>query len=328
MKKRVLISLIVTILLVGILLSQIEINDIAVSLLSVSPLLLLTTFFLYAVSIFLRAFRFKMLLGYDTINTIKLYPISSVHFMLINLLPFRSGELSYIYLIKRKFGVSIGESASTLVVSRVMDFIALSLLFIISIFLIKDVPAVFINALPLVSILTGFLILVFVLLMLYGKKISKLARRISDRTGLTKFNLIKFLMGKIDEVINGLNKIRSKKVLMYSFFISFLIWIINSLLGYMLVKELLHGNDFGLDFWKFVLGVTFYRVSAVIPLQSIGGFGVMEGLFTIGFMSLGLPKEVAISSGFSFHILTLIYSIALGIFGLWQIRNVANKRIS
>ena len=48
----------------------------------------------------------------------------------------------------------------------------------------------------------------------------------------------------------------------------------------------------------------------------MGGFGIIEGGWALGFMIMGISKGVAISSGFSIHIVLLIFALVLGTIGL------------
>ena len=53
----------------------------------------------------------------------------------------------------------------------------------------------------------------------------------------------------------------------------------------------------------------FNLFSYVNPLtcSGLGGFGTYECVWTLAFMALGLPKEVAIASGFGVHIILILY---------------------
>jgi uncharacterized membrane protein YbhN (UPF0104 family) len=73
---------------------------------------------------------------------------------------------------------------------------------------------------------------------------------------------------------------------------------------------------------QLVLGATFAVLSKALPLGTIGGFGTHEAGWTVGFMLVGLEREVAIASGFAVNILTLLASLFFGLGSLgwmaWQ----------
>jgi uncharacterized membrane protein YbhN (UPF0104 family) len=63
------------------------------------------------------------------------------------------------------------------------------------------------------------------------------------------------------------------------------------------------------------LASTFSLLTTILPFQGIGGFGTMEGGWTIGFMLFGMSKDLAIISGFGVHIITIFYFLVLGVIG-------------
>ena len=131
MNKKAILSIIITVVLVWFLLSQVEVQEIVTSLKDVPPHLVLIGFFFYALSYLFRALRFRVLLQ-KAIGLGTLFNIVAVHTMWTNLLPFRTGELSYLYLLKKKGGVgSYLTGVPSLVLARVFDLVAISVLFII-----------------------------------------------------------------------------------------------------------------------------------------------------------------------------------------------------
>ena len=74
----------------------------------------------------------------------------------------------------------------------------------------------------------------------------------------------------------------------------------------------------GIDmtFWTVLFASSFAIITTILPVQGIGGFGTMEGGWTIGLMAMGVTKGIAISSGFSYHIIVLFYIGILGCIGI------------
>jgi uncharacterized membrane protein YbhN (UPF0104 family) len=66
------------------------------------------------------------------------------------------------------------------------------------------------------------------------------------------------------------------------------------------------------------VGATFATISKAIPLVTVGGFGVHEAGWSLGFLLVGMPLETAVASGFAVNILTLVASITLtGFTSIW-----------
>lgn len=131
-------AVVITIALVAILLSQIQIADIIATLAGIDPLYLIAGFVLYVCSYFFIALRFHILLDGE-VGLRDLFNIVCVHNMMNNILPARTGELSYIYLQKSLHNKKAGEGVATLFVTRVFDFIVFVVLtFILNTFSIRS----------------------------------------------------------------------------------------------------------------------------------------------------------------------------------------------
>ena len=313
-KKRI-IQVIITIGLVAFLLSYIEVEKIAETISAIPPVLFLLCFILYIFSYFLRTFRFRILLN-ENIGFKDLFSIVSVHNMLNNILPARTGELSYIYLVKKTNDISIDRGIATLMIARIFDFIAISLLFIISAIVIKDLPVLISNALIIVLILFMLVIVVLLLLLYFGEKSIALIEKIATKLNLNKFRIVNFLITKGEETIKNFGILRSKKIALFVFLQSLFVWTLLYSISYILYNEM----GIGLSFWKIILCSTLALFTVILPIQSIGGFGTQEGAYAIAFIAMGIPKELAITSAFSLHIISYIYFLILGGYGLLSMR--------
>jgi len=314
-KRAVLFSTIITIVLVYILLTQIELGDIFNVLFSIRAHWIILGFILYILSYFFRALRFQILLN-EKISIKDLFSIVCVHNMVNNIIPARMGELSYIYLIKKR-GISTGEGIATLMIARIFDVIIISFLFFVSAIAIRQLPAVISNALWIIA---GFLVIVtlFLFSLVYkGKNFVDLVERIAERSGLNRFRIISLLLKKANEVAKNLEKIKSRRIVFYSLLISILIWCPLYLMNYILLRAM----GLNLSIWLVILGSTFSVMSTLLPVQGLGGFGTHECVWTLAFMTLGLPKEVAIASGFGVHIILILYFLILGCYGFCTLKS-------
>lgn len=296
----------ITVILLYILISQINIADIIKVTSKISLLYILLGFLAYMLFNFFRVLRFRTLLsGKLTIWDLTL--ISLVHGMFLNLLPSRTGELSFIYLVKNK-RIPVGEGISTLLISRSFDTLAVSVLFFISVLFLKDVPQLVSNALVIISI-CFFLIIIFLMLMLrYGELSIKVLCDITKKLRLYRYRFIIWSFGKIEETIKSLEVIKSRDKIFSTFIYSMMIWIS----GYLVYLILLSGMGINLSIWAVIIGATFI-VFASFLFQGFAGLGTLEGSWALAFITLGVPKEMAILSGFSFHIFKILYSVIPGV---------------
>lgn len=304
------LAIIVSIVLVIILISQIQISDFVATITTISPLYLLIGFILYVCCYLFRTLRFRTLLNHK-IEFKNLFSIVCVHNMINCILPARTGELSYIYMVKKSHRVPIGEGVATLGIARLLDFIVISLFFLISSLLVKELPQIISNALFAIASFLITLVLFFIILIYKREEVMSFLKNIAVRSRLIKLKVITFLFEKGDEAVNSFGVIQSKRAIISSFLFSVLIW--GSL--YLMFFFLVIGMGIDLSFVHVVLGVTFSVFIITLPIPTLGSFGTFEGVWTIAFIALGISKATAISVGFSVHIILFVYFLVLGCYG-------------
>ena len=173
------IALLITIFLVVLLFTQVSVQNVIYTLIHINPAYLLAGFALYTCSYLFRAWRFRILLD-DKVTMKDLFHIECVHNMMNNLLPARTGELSYIYLLKKVPNRTTGEGLATLVVARIFDFIALAILFFAAVILIKNIPIFIQNALWIIAIFTIALLAILFTLLWRGRTFVVSLQKIVD----------------------------------------------------------------------------------------------------------------------------------------------------
>jgi uncharacterized protein (TIRG00374 family) len=304
-----LIAVIITITLVALLLSQINARDVMDMLVKIKPAYLVIGFVLYAMSYIFRALRFHILLNKE-VGIKELFSIVSVHNMALNIFPARSGELSYIYLLKKRHNKNVGEGAATLLMARMLDIISLSILFLISMMFSHDLPEIMIKVLPIVGFFLFLVILALLMFIYFSHGFIERLRGISVYIRLNEMDALKYFFRKMDEMAECFSHIQRGQFIK-SAMVSAAIWIILYSVNYTLIIAM--GID--LPFETVFLASTFFFMISILPIQGIGGFGTLEGSWAISFMALGVSKEAAISSGFVMHIISIIYLAILFVFG-------------
>jgi uncharacterized protein (TIRG00374 family) len=304
-------AIVITAVLVAILLSQINIGDVAETLASIEPIYLIIGFILYLCSYFFRALRFHILLN-NKVRIKSLFKIICVHNMANNILPARTGEISYVYLSKKVYDIPTGDGIASLMIARLFDFITISFLFFVSAIFVGDLPDVIGKA---VWIIAGFMILVLLIqtaLVYFDEMFLNVVTKIFNKVGIGHIEVIKYLLRKARETRASFSIINSKQVILVGI-ASVLVWFCNYSMSYILIKEM----GIGLPIWEILIGLTFSVFASILPIRGICGFGTGEGVWTIVFMSLGVPKQLAIATGFGFHILQLVYILVIGVYGLF-----------
>jgi len=238
--------------------------------------------------------------------------------MLNNILPARTGELSYIYLLKKLHNKKTGEGIATLFVARVFDFITISLLFIGSAFVIQDLPEIIMKLVWVITLFLGTITIFLIALLYSGKSFFKSVKRFCERFHWDKRYFVDYLLRKGEETAECSEKIKtSGKVIGIALILnSFGIWLSLYSFNYILVGAM----NINLSYCSIVFASTFALFTTFLPIQGIGGFGTLESGWTVGFIAVGLTKEVAISSGFGYHIILLVYFLILGCYGTVMIK--------
>jgi uncharacterized protein (TIRG00374 family) len=312
-------AVVITIALVAILLSQIQIADVITTLAGIDPLYLIVGFAFYVCSYFFRALRFHILLNKE-VGLRDLFNIVCVHNMVNNILPARTGELSYIYLLKKLHNKETGEGIATLFVARVFDFISISLFFFISALMIQDLPTIILNVIVGIAAFLVLIVIFLITLLYFEDSFLNLVRNFFSRFNWDKKYFGDYLLRKGEETVVSFEKIKTsgKVTVITLILVSFGIWMSLYSLNYILVGAM----NINLGYFVVLLASTFAIFTTVLPIQGIGGFGTIEGGWAVGFIAVGLTREVAISSGFGYHIIIWIYFLILGCGGLFRMSKV------
>jgi hypothetical protein len=242
--------------------------------------------------------------------------------MMNNLLPARTGELSYIYLLKKGSKRTTGEGIATLVVARVFDIICIITLFFLATFFTQNLPQIIISTIWIIGLLL-ILFIAFLAFLLHSKHPLIYLKQFFHKYQLDQHKIGIFLLNKGTETVNCLDKIRNRWIYSSIFLISLPIWFTN----YLMVFFLMRGMNLNLPFQVVVLGSTFSLISTLLPFNGIAGFGTQEGFWVLIFVPLGLTLDSAIISAFIVHIVIIMYYVILGVFSiLWlQYKNKFQK---
>jgi len=315
MRNKILVKILavfITVVLLALLFTKINLEDIFTTLQNINPIYLIVGFLLYTCSYFFRAWRFHILLNKE-VSIKDLFPIVCVHNMMNNLLPARTGELSYIYLLKSEQNKTTGEGLGTLVIARIFDFIIISIFFLLFFLIINDLTTDF-SILIEIGILFLFLMVALLFgLLFYGNAFLKKFKNVAHYINFKQFRIGDYFTKKSEETIECFEKFKTGKINMHTSVIiaSIGIWILLYSLFYLIAISV----GIHLEPVQILFASSFAVFSTVLPIQGIGGFGTMEAGWALGFIAVGATTEVAINTGFGFHLIILLYTISLGIFG-------------
>jgi len=312
------VAVLITVVLLLLLSTQIAPEDIIITLKNINPVYLVSGFILYTGTYVFRAWRFHILLNKE-VSIKDLFFITCVHNMMNNLLPARTGELSYIYLLKTRQKKTTGEGLATLIIARIFDFMVISFFFLV-LFLSID------NLIPgaVILVVTGVLFLLFMVFLLlgvlfYGNVLLKIFEKFAYSINFKNFRAGDYILNKGKDTFQCFEKFKNGSMNLHLsvIFLSIGIWVLSYALFYVIAVSM----NIQLDAVQILFASSFAVFSSVLPIQGIGGFGTMEGGWALGFVAVGVTKEVAIYTGFGFHLIILLYTLLLGTIGYLAIHS-------
>ncbi|ACO03496.1 MULTISPECIES: lysylphosphatidylglycerol synthase transmembrane domain-containing protein [Persephonella] len=233
----------------------------------VSPTDLFIAFILYLFSYITRTYRWKITLEIKDFK--KLFKITSFNTVFNIFLPFRTGELSFFYMLKKE-NVPFKESAISFFTVRFFDAVSLFTVFLSSYLVYK-----------------GFTLfsLLLVLVMPFS------------------FYIIKFMAGyiKIEKLQNFNRNVLTVKNILVLYILSVLTFVFKFSGFYFVIP---HGID--LTFIENFFAAAAGDFTTILPIHGVAGIGTYEGGYAGILYLSGLDKDTALLSSVFVHIFILI----------------------
>lgn len=315
--RRLLVSGIITVGLIYLLLQQIDPEAIIHALSSINPVWALAGLIFYIMNNLLRAVRFMILLPSHPNQIVRMLAVVSGLSLMNQILPARTGELSFIYLASRGEGFDTGESAAALLLARTFDLLTISFLFIVMALANLDhLPAdtaIYIYIMASVMSIGG---LALVSLPRVGGTLLSTMTQIFQRLGTSQTRLCQRLALIAEQMVGNFAAAHSLSTYSLMSVSSILVWLLNFGIMYAFVRGL--GID--LSYPHLIIGATFANLTNVLPISGIGNFGTLEAGWMAGFMLLGFDHQTAITTGFTTHILAFLCALITGLWGLALLR--------
>jgi len=266
----------------------------------------------YFISSLIRTRRFQVL-GIAKISFSQLLNISFIFYFLTGLLPFRSGELSFIYLINRDRAASIPVNISALLLARIFDFVAVIVWLLISMIIIF--PGKFLAFDPLVMSAVGvlFLGLIFLSIILFARGfVTRIIIFLFRLLRARQHHLEKKILETWQELGGALDVLKKRGVLGTVFAYSMLGWLF--LYGVTIFFMMSFGES--ITFWQAIFITSFPPLASLVPLGALGNFGTVEAgwAFGLGLVGFGLKQAIALALGL--HVLTILMQAAAAIYAL------------
>lgn len=310
-KVPLFISIVVTLALLYVLLRQASVTQIVSAFGSISIWTVALGFALYLLVQLFRSLRSWFLLQ-GKVPVSELFSITCVHNAMVNALPARTGELSYVYLLK-KSGQSVGTGVGTLALARIFDLLAMGILFALAAVLVSDLPDFVLQARLPALIFVAVVVLLLLLMVVFSTQTVLVLNAVVKLLGLKGNKVATWVLAKAEETLHSLHVVKSWKPVVGALSCSIGVWLLLFTVNFLIFS----GIGVTQSFVLVVLASSVSSLLSSLPIQGIAGFGTTEAFWTIALIGIGIAPEVAVVAGFTQHLIALLYIFLLGVYGFW-----------
>ncbi len=306
---KTLVFLVISALLAFFLIRQLEFSKTVEIIRKADLLIIAASCAAYIVSNLFKTLRYSLLLRSFKLGFFDHFTVSSYQNFFNQILPARTGELTFVYYLKKFSNAPLSTGLHILLLTRIFDFIVVSAFFVGSLLLHygRRTSGSLLIAGVLFFIISVILLFNIKWLVIMGAKIFAVAVRVL-RLGTIGF--IKKIESKIDPIVSEFSNFETLRHMPGLAISSLLVWIALYLFSYLTLRA------FGIDISLLlsIAGSTGGVLANVLPINSFGSFGTMEAGWTAGFVLVGVSAQDAITTGFGYHIINFFVSAFLALF--------------
>lgn len=311
------VNLMIAIALVAFMLSQVEWSSFLEMLSGLSPVWLLAAFFVYFLQNVFRSQRFIALLDRNDIPMKIVVPIALYHNFLVRVLPFKLGEFSYIVLMRNRLDVPVEEGVSSLLGSRLLEFLMMVSVVAITLPLAGGLLA---NQESLAIILGVVIVTVVVIGFYFSGTILRWIISVMRR--MLQSDKVETIAVKLESFAQELDRICEPRI-----FAKALFWSCFSYAcSFGVIAIMLYAVGLDVDRVTWIVLVSIGMFSTGIPFN-VGGFGSVElgwafGLTTFAAYEMGEATSIGLMiNGFQ-----LLSAAALGLVGYGVVQLTENRK--
>ena len=295
----------ISIFLIWYLLKFLKLDVFYLTLQSIRYDLALMATAVYFATYFPRAYRFQLLLAEKKIHLSQHLSVVGIHTFLNHIFPFRTGELSYLYLRKKYHQISYQEATANLFTIRVYDLIALGFWIIVLSPLIIHQLHIYPDweldrFIIKISGLAFSLLLISLCWFVYAKRKTSLVQQMVNY--LLQDNVVKNkFMAKIYRFAG---MVLSKSLLEIEgkthfrlFVASMYVWALLFCYFYVMFLTVMPS----ITFIESLIPSLGAIVGNLLPINGIGSIGAFDAGLVIGQSGLGIANDVSVSVAFLIH---------------------------
>lgn len=283
-----------------------------------NPVYLIWYLSLYAGGLYARTFRYRLLLKSAQTQNLPsfggLFLVSSVRNMLVDLLPARTGSLSYIVLLNKAFKVDLSPCLTSFTYSFLFDLLAMGPLLAMAILAEsltshKNYPWLWGIAVVILLAALGIILFLGPLIQFVSQWSSRQDHRWKH------YSWARTMDQQFQSLGQSFLTLKQAQIFWPTLGLSLLIRAIKYLSLYLLLSAVIkaqYGIGFHLPFWVVLLGLVGSEAAAGLPISGLAGFGFYEGVLGAVLSTQGIHPSQAVLVSFAMHLLTQIVDYSLG----------------
>jgi|GEM_PF-999044 uncharacterized protein (TIRG00374 family) len=268
-------------------------------LLQLDPKLCLWAFGVYMGMYGVRSARFALLVPKASFGT--MLSIVAVHNFMLRLMPMRTGEFVYAYLVKRAGATGMTEGLLGVVLVRLLDATVVLLFFGTTLAFNRGS---YLGDPELGLIVAGALALVGIIALIFYKHSLRLGiwtlGRMLAVLKLNRRPSVARTFDKLSEAIEEFSRLPLRVTLL-----AIVYTVVGWILNFAMIWLILAACGPWLSVSRLVLGGTGSIVGSMLPVSAVGNFGALEATWALGFSLVGVSTQLAAASGIAFSMITL-----------------------
>lgn len=309
------LGLIISLFFLGLAFRGVQLNDAWQALSTANYLYILPALVMYFIGVYLRAWRWRVLLKpVKDLTAGRLFPTVVIGYMANNILPARLGEVVRAYILGEKEKVSKSATLATIIVERMFDGLSMIGFMIVILWLFPLGTGSGADLLQGILRVGAPLFLIALILFLVIASSRSLALRLTDF--FLKF-LPAGLRTKINSVIgaflDGLAVLRSPRDVLIVFLLSVIVWLFEASMYYIIML----GFNFTQPFYVLLLATSAANLFTIAP-STPGYVGVFDFPVRATLTAFGVAESVAISFTLVLHAALWVPVTLLGLYFLWH----------
>ncbi len=309
------LGLIISLFFLALAFRGVQLNDAWQALSTANYLYILPALVMYFIGVYLRAWRWRVLLKpVKDLTAGRLFPTVVIGYMANNILPARLGEVVRAYILGAKETVSKSAALATIVVERMFDGLSMIGFMIVILWLFPLGTGSGADLLQGILRVGAPLFLIALILFLVIASSRSLALRLTDfflkflPAGLrTKINSV---MGAF---LDGLAVLRSPRDVLIVFLLSIIVWLFEASMYYIIML----GFNFSQPFYVLLLATAAANLFTIAP-STPGYVGVFDFPVRATLTAFGVAESVAISFTLVLHAALWVPVTLLGLYYLWH----------